>query len=494
MRRILAIFTRKKLLHGLSMAGLFSVSLAMALFVTSIAPQMLQATVAEPLPAMVTETLPAETEPATETTVPETETETETTMKKSDYKAKTDVKVQIATGNKTADEDVGADRVVAKPENNGGNEIQVIDPVKEQIQAVEKSRYTDFAYANVSNLTGLQNIGGVSFLLNENHQPVSGMRKIGAENMYFNAYGAKASLFGIDVSQWNGKINWNKVKAAGVDFAIIRVGFRGYGTKDPVKPVMQDSAAEENVRGAIAAGIPVGLYFYSQAITLNEALEEAGACVNLARKYKITYPIYFDTEYATADRSGRADRLTKRARTDYAVAFCEAIRNAGYQAGVYASKSFYDDELQFSRLSGYPIWVAHYTSKETDFRYKYGIWQYSDKGKIDGIPNSTDINIAVYDYAKKSDMKSVGSNILLTDAAGQRAFFTAEQYIAQYETQPDENIYQMAEKSIASLSDQRVRSVLMRVLSEKKASVPTSESTTSTSESAAASSTDSVEA
>ena len=163
------------------------------------------------------------------------------------------------------------------------------------------------------------------------------------------------------------------------DYAIIRVGFRGYGTSDPVKPVMQDKNVEQNIRGALAAGLDVGLYFFSQAINEGEALEEAGACVNMAREYNITYPIYFDTEFATSSHTGRADTLSRSKRTDLAVAFCEAVKNAGYTAGVYASKTFFYDELQFSRLQNYAIWVAHYTSKETDFKYSYGAWQYSEQ-------------------------------------------------------------------------------------------------------------------
>src|SRR5699024_3818139 len=108
-------------------------------------------------------------------------------------------------------------------------------------------------------------------------------QKIGNRNYYFNSYGAKASLVGIDVSQWNGTINWSKVKADGIDFAIIRVGFRGYGTSTPIKPVTLDKNVRTNIVNAKKAGIAVGLYFFSQAISIDEALEEAGACVKIAR-------------------------------------------------------------------------------------------------------------------------------------------------------------------------------------------------------------------
>ena len=307
------------------------------------------------------------------------------------------------------------------------------------------------------------------FILNANHTPFNGILKLDGRNVRFNAYGAKASRMGIDVSQWNGNIDWDKVKASGVDYAIIRVGFRGYGTSDPVKPVMQDKNVEQNIRGALAAGLDVGLYFFSQAINEGEALEEAGACVNMAREYNITYPIYFDTEFATSSHTGRADTLSRSKRTDLAVAFCEAVKNAGYTAGVYASKTFFYDELQFSRLQNYAIWVAHYTSKETDFKYSYGAWQYSDSGKIDGISGYTDLNIGLYDYAAKTDMQSVGSKTVLTDSTGLRAYLAAEQNLARYIAEPSEALYDTASSGIASLPSAGARAALQKALDDARA-------------------------
>ena len=99
-------------------------------------------------------------------------------------------------------------------------------------------------------------------------------------------------------------------------------------------------------------------------------------------------------------------------RTDCAVAFCETVRNSGYKAGIYASKAFYDDELTFSRISGYNIWVAHYTKSVTDFSHRYEMWQYSEKGKISGIKYKVDLDISFYDYAKGNDMSEAGSNVI----------------------------------------------------------------------------------
>lgn len=462
---------------------MFALSLVLAMFTTSFAPQMFRESAAEPVDsAPTTELSQTQTEPQTtlpETTAPVTEAETETSAT-SNYQANTNVVVQVATGDREKDEDTGGEKVPDSALSGGnsgsGNTIEQGSSTESDGTAdVHASLYTEYVYADVSRVTGLVDLGGTSFYLNANYTPFSGILKLDGRNVRFNAYGAKASRMGIDVSQWNGNIDWDKVKAAGVDYAIIRVGFRGYGTSDPVKPVMQDKNVEQNIRGALAAGLDVGLYFYSQAITVDEALEEAGACVNMARKYNITYPIYFDTEFAKSDHTGRADTLSSAKRTDLAVAFCEAVENAGYTAGVYASKTFFYDELQFSRLQNYEIWVAHYTSKETDFKYSYGAWQYSSGGKIDGISGNTDLNIGLYDYAAKTDMQSVGSQTVLTDSTGLHAYLAAEQNLARYIAEPSEALYNTASSGIASLSSTGVRAALQKVLDDARAqsTVPT---------------------
>lgn len=141
----------------------------------------------------------------------------------------------------------------------------------------------------------------------------------------------KASV--IDVSKYNGSINWNKVETNAV---IIRLGYRGYGSG---KCVLDDAFAT-NIKGADKAGIPIGLYFFTQAITVAEAKEEANFVLNNIGKYEVSYPIYIDSEYSNTQRNGRADKIGKSLRTNIVKAFCETIQNAGYKAGVYASTSW----------------------------------------------------------------------------------------------------------------------------------------------------------
>lgn len=197
------------------------------------------------------------------------------------------------------------------------------------------------------------------------------------------------SKAGIDVSKWNGEIDWDKVKNAGVEFAIIRAGYRGSVSGS----LVQDPRFEENMRGAQAAGIPTGVYFFTQAVNEVEAVEEASMVLELLRKYKVEFPVFIDTEGAGG--SGRADGLDVETRTLVCEAFCRTIENAGYTAGVYGSRNWYNNRLETKRLDNYFIWLAEYRSVPLYQGY-YGMWQYTSKGKIDGINGNVDLNIYYY--------------------------------------------------------------------------------------------------
>ena len=200
-----------------------------------------------------------------------------------------------------------------------------------------------------------------------------------------------ATVFGIDVSKWNKEIDWEKVKAAGVEFAIIRCGYRGSKTG----ALVEDPYFEQNIKGATDAGVRVGIYFFTQAVTPVEAVEEASMVLMLGRQYKISYPLFIDTEGAGGN--GRADGLDKEMRTAVCKAFCETIENAGYTAGVYASKSWLNNNLDMQQLSGYSTWLAQYSSQPT-YEGEYDMWQYTSAGKIDGISTLVDYNVSYMDY------------------------------------------------------------------------------------------------
>lgn len=198
------------------------------------------------------------------------------------------------------------------------------------------------------------------------------------------------SRVGIDVSKWNGNIDWDKVRNAGVEFAIVRAGYRGSVTGS----LVEDPYFSANMKGAAASGVPVGVYFFTQAVNEVEAVEEASVVLQLVREHNLEYPIFIDTEGAGGN--GRADGLDAETRTLVCEAFCRTIENAGYEAGVYGSRNWYNNNLYTDRLDNdYCIWLAEYRSVPLYQGY-YQIWQYTSKGKVDGIDGNVDMNISYY--------------------------------------------------------------------------------------------------
>lgn len=195
------------------------------------------------------------------------------------------------------------------------------------------------------------------------------------------------SKVGIDVSKWNGEIDWDKVRNAGVQYAIVRAGYRGSKSGS----LVEDPFFEANMKGAAASGMSVGIYFFTQAVNEVEAVEEASVVLSLIRDYKIDYPVFIDTEGAGGE--GRADGLDPETRTLVCEAFCRTIENAGYDAGVYASRNWYNNNLYTQRLENYVIWLAEYRSAPLYQGY-YRMWQYTSKGRIDGIAGNVDMNIS----------------------------------------------------------------------------------------------------
>lgn len=217
--------------------------------------------------------------------------------------------------------------------------------------------------------------------------------------------------YGIDVSQWNGDIDWKKVKAAGVDFAIIRVALRGYANGR----LAIDPYALQNLKGAQDAGIKIGAYFFSTALNEKEAEEEAQYTIDIIKNYNITYPVIYDCEgyeYSYYRTYG----LSKKQRTNNAIAFLNYIKKAGYTPMMYGSKSYLenDNKWETSRIDPlFDVWVAQYpyadASKNqyksydaikgeyTSYTGDYNMWQFSSQGKIAGISTNVDLNIEYYD-------------------------------------------------------------------------------------------------
>lgn len=238
--------------------------------------------------------------------------------------------------------------------------------------------------------TGWQVIDGAQYYYDPaTHKPLTGTQVLNGTTYLFNMDGKLSTqVQGIDVSKYQGSIDWNQVKAAGVEYVIIRCGYRGYETGK----VVEDPMFRQNLNGAKAAGLRVGIYFFSQAINEQEAVEEASACLKLLNGASLNYPIYFDTEFSGGYPKGRADKLSKSDRTAIAVAFCETVRNSGYKAGVYASENFFANQLSYSTVSRYSIWNAHYGVSSSGI--PCDMWQYTSKGAVPGIKGNVDMNLS----------------------------------------------------------------------------------------------------
>ena len=223
------------------------------------------------------------------------------------------------------------------------------------------------------------------------HRKVTGLQTIDDKIYYFDENGVRQDdvVFGIDVSRYQQNVNWRKVKEAGASFVIIRIGYRGYETG----ALVLDSMFESHLAGAKAAGLKTGVYIFSQAINEEEAREEAFACAYVLNGRSLDYPVYFDSEYSTSAHTGRADNLSKAERTACAVAFCEELKKYGYEPGVYASTTWFQNHLDLSALRGYRIWNAHYGVSAPSI--DCDMWQGSCTGKLSGVSSSgVDLNIS----------------------------------------------------------------------------------------------------
>lgn len=240
---------------------------------------------------------------------------------------------------------------------------------------------------------GWHNIGGNRYYY-RGSQRATGWQNIDGLQYYFDGNGKLSSCTMIDVSTYNGDIDWNAVKAAGVDYAIIRVGYRGYGTAR----LVQDRRFEQNMRGAINAGIRVGAYIVTQAVNTEEAVEEASFIVEKCRGYNVTLPLAIDVEWAgNSYEEGRANSISASTRTDVINAFARTVMNSGYTAMAYANKDWFENKIYSGNLfSSCKIWLAQYRNTEYTYGGRVNMWQYTSKGRVDGINGDVDISAWVY--------------------------------------------------------------------------------------------------
>lgn len=206
--------------------------------------------------------------------------------------------------------------------------------------------------------------------------------------MHYFQDGERVSHKGIDVSRYQEKIDWAKVADDEVEYAFIRLGIRGYTTGE----IMEDESFQRNIEGALKNNIDVGIYFFTQALTVEEAEEEAAFVLESIIPYEVNYPIVLDVEAVTSTEA-RANDLTSEERTKACIAFCEKIREAGYTPMIYGNLKTFMLMLDIKELEAYDKWFAYYDDAYY-FPYDFKIWQYTNKGSVSGIKGDVDLNIS----------------------------------------------------------------------------------------------------
>jgi len=213
--------------------------------------------------------------------------------------------------------------------------------------------------------------------------------------LHYYSNGKEVSYLGVDLSKYQEKVDFYAIKNEGIDYCMLRVGSRGYETG----AIQEDEKFQEFLAGAEAAGLPVGLYFFSQAVTEAEAVEEANFVISKIGEHKITYPIAFDMEFIDNDNS-RIETLTRNEKTNIALAFLNRIEEAGYTGMLYGNKEWLLKRIDLSKFEKYDIWLSQ-EEDIPDYPYTYSMWQYTRQGEVYGIDGYVDLNISFIDYSAR---------------------------------------------------------------------------------------------
>lgn len=297
----------------------------------------------------------------------------------------------------TSEQSTGSTDTTTALKDNNGNQVYVQNAAGEYVVAVyaDYGKYDKYYIKQMTyKYTGWQTINGSVYYYDADGNVVKGTQVIQGATYNFDATtGAlvtTSGVLGIDVSKWNGDIDWNAVKNSGVNYVIIRCGYRGSSTG----ALIEDPKFRANIKGASSAGLKVGVYFFSQATSEVEAVEEASMVLSLIKGYNISYPVFLDVEPS----GGRGDAISKEVRTSVINAFCQTISNSGYGCGVYANKTWLESKFSTGSLtSSCKIWLAQYAAKPT-YGGRYNMWQYTSKGKVSGISGNVDMNLSYLGY------------------------------------------------------------------------------------------------
>ena len=293
--------------------------------------------------------------------------------------------------------------VTVKPNPKEDKATKLTDASSRQLYVLENETYREAVYADYYTAskffikgevkyTGWQTIDGKVYYFNASGDKVTGEQIIQGAKYNFASDGSLVTgsgTMGIDVSKWNGKIDWEAVKNSGVSYVIIRCGYRGSSQG----MLIEDPRFAENIKGATKVGLKVGVYFFTQAVDEVEAVYEASYVLDKIKNYKISYPVFLDVEAS----GGRGDKIDKATRTAVCKAFCQTIQNAGYTAGIYANKTWLTEKIDASALNAYKIWLAQYAATPT-YTGRYDLWQYKSTGRVSGINGNVDLNLSYLGY------------------------------------------------------------------------------------------------
>ena len=275
------------------------------------------------------------------------------------------------------------------------------DKIEGEISAniVSRNEYDDENHIKAYDLNGDEKWYAISETAAKNNYDFKGNLSTTTSNneIFYNDRKVKSAL-GIDVSKYQGTIDWKKVKESGIEFAMIRLGSRGYGSGQ----LILDDNFVTNITGAKEAGVKVGVYFYSQAVSVEEAVEEANFTAGALLNYGVTYPVVCDVEWVEND-TARTDKLTSKERTEYVCKFCETIKTFGYVPMIYATKDMLIAGLDVDRIDDYDVWLQDdcVEGVGTDYPYQFTMWQYSQKGTVNGVSGAVDMDLCFVNYEER---------------------------------------------------------------------------------------------
>ena len=213
---------------------------------------------------------------------------------------------------------------------------------------------------------------------------------------YFDEEGNKVSHLGVDMSYHQQMVNWEELKNSECEFVMLRCGYRGYTEGG----LIVDEKFDEYAQAANDAGIPLGVYFFTQAVSVEEAEAEADFVLSLIEKYQISYPVALDTEFVSdKEARTRTTEISDELRSEMCIAFCNKIKEAGYYPMIYAGENWMRRNLNLDMLQEYDFWAPQYL-EENDFMYDFTIWQYTESGFIPGVDGEVDLNISMVDYSE----------------------------------------------------------------------------------------------